>query len=47
MEKIKNKSIGMVHIPGVNDRKYFEYKSSLPVVKEDPTAMISVVDNRW
>ena len=45
MEKIK--SIGMIHIPGVNDEKYNEYKTSLPVVEEDSAVMISVVDNRW
>ena len=45
MEKIE--STGMVHIPGVNDRKYFEYKASLPVVEEDSTAMMPIVANRW
>ena len=45
MEKIKNESLGMVHIPGVNDNEYRQYIRSLPV--EEDSAMISIVDNRW
>ena len=39
------KSIGMVHIKGVNDIAYAKYKVSLP--KVEPQIMISVVNNRW
>ena len=39
------KVIGMVHIPGVNDKAYADYLAKLKPVKEQ--VMISIVDNRW
>ena len=47
MEKSKKiKSLGMVHIPGVNDDEYHQHIRSLPV-EEDSTAMMPIVANRW
>jgi len=43
MNKIK--TLGMVHIKGVNDLAYANYIKSLPKPKEQ--VMISVVNNRW
>jgi hypothetical protein len=40
------KSIGMVHIKGVNDKEWAKYKASLSVPKEQ-RVMVSVVKNRW
>lgn len=37
--------IGMVHIPGVNDKEYAEYLQQLKPLTEQ--VMISIVDNRW
>ena len=38
-------TLGMIHIPGVNDEAYAKFINSLPVVTEQ--VMISIVDNRW
>ena len=45
LKPISPKVIGMIHLPGVNDKEYAAYIKRLSPAKEQ--VMISIIDNRW
>lgn len=47
MEENKVKVIGMIHIPGVNDKQYEQYLVLEQLKKDNEQVMQSVIVNRW